>query len=79
MENREFYLVELREPYEGAVAQTFHQTFAGALGCAQVKMSREGGVWEEINFNEDITVSELLREWQDHHGTVQIRKKVLAY
>ena len=78
MENREFYLVELREPYEGAVAQTFHQTFAGALDAAQVMMSREGGGWEESNFNEDITVRELLREWQDHHGTLQILKKFLA-
>ena len=78
MENREIYAVELREPYEGVVAQTLHMTYAGALGSAQAMMSREGGVWEEINFNQAITVSELLREWQDHHGTIQIRKKYLA-
>ena len=75
MENREFYLVELREPYEGAVAQTFHQTFAGALGSAQVMMSREGGVWEDVHFDKE---GPLMREWQDHHGTLQLLKKFLA-
>ncbi len=78
MENREFYLVELREPWEGAVAQTFHQTYAGAIASAQVMMSKEGGVWEDVHFDKDITTSELLREWQDHHGVIQIRKKYLA-
>ncbi len=78
MENREFYTVELREPYEGILAQTFHMTYAGALGSADAFMTREGGVWEDVHFNKEITVSELMREWQDHHAIIQIRKKYLA-
>ena len=78
MENREFYTVELREPYEGILAQTFHMTYAGALGSADAFMNREGGVWEDVHFNKEITVSELMREWQSDPAIIQIRKKVLA-
>ena len=78
MENREFYTVELREPYEGILAQTFHMTYAGALGSADAFMNREGGVWEDVHFNKEITVSELMREWQSDPAIIQIRKKDLA-
>ena len=78
MENREIYTVELREDWEGVLIQTLHMTYAGALASAQEMMQVEGGVWEDIHFDKDITVDELLREWQDHRGAIQIRKKVLA-
>ncbi len=78
MENREIYTVELREDWEGVLIQTLHMTYAGALASAHEIMQVEGGVWEDIYFNKDITVNELLREWQDHRGAIQIRKKVLA-
>tara|TARA_R100000152_G_C6778855_1_gene209907 strand:+ start:3365 stop:3604 length:240 start_codon:yes stop_codon:yes gene_type:complete len=78
MENREIYTVELREDYEGVLVQTLHMTYAGALASAHEIMQVEGGVWEDIHFDKDITVNELLREWQDHRGAIQIRKKFLA-
>ncbi len=78
MKDREFYTVELREAYEGILAQTFHMTYAGALGSAQEIMTREGRIWEDVLFNKDITTSEVLREWQSDPAFVQIRKKVLA-
>ena len=78
MENREFYTVELREPYEGILAQTFHMTYAGALSSVDAFMDREGGVWEDVHFDKDITTSELLREWQADIAFIQIRKKYLA-
>ena len=78
MESREFYTVELREHYEGILAQTFHMTYAGALGSADAFMTREGGVWEDVLFNKDITVSELMREWDGGYAFIQIRKKQLA-
>ena len=78
MENRDFYTVELREPYEGILAQTFHMTYAGALGSADEIMQVEGGVWEDVHFDKDITTSELLREWDSRAAFIQIRKKYLA-
>jgi len=78
MENREFYSVELREPYEGILAQTFHASYAGAVGSASAIMAREEGVWQDVQFDKDITTSELLREWDGGYAFVQIRKKYLA-
>ena len=78
MESREFYTVELREHYEGILAQTFHKTYAGALGSVDAFMEREGGVWEDIHFDKEITTSELLRELQADAAFIQIRKKYLA-
>ena len=82
MESKEFYSVELRETYEGILAQTFHRTYAGALASAHDMMEMESaaysrGVWEDVHFDKDITTSELLREWQSDPAFVQIRKKVL--
>ena len=53
-------------------------TYAGALASAHEIMQVEGGVWEDIHFDKDITVDELLREWQDYRGAIQIRKKLIA-
>ena len=78
MENREIYTVELREDYEGVLIQTLHMTYAGALASAHEIMQVEGGVWEDVHFDKDITTSELLREWDGGYAFIQIRKKVLA-
>ena len=83
MESKEFYSVELRETYEGILAQTFHMTYAGALASAHDMMDMESaaysrGVWEDAHSGQTvIDDGDILREWKSDPAFVQIRKKVL--